>query len=123
MGTPVRIGEVLAEKYIVTRILGMGGMGVVVAARHCELEKLVALKFIHEEVPSNAQITERFIREARAAARLQNEHIAHVLDVGRLPNGAPYIVMEYLEGQDLGQVLQRRGPLEVADAVEYVLQV
>ncbi|TMQ08065.1 MAG: serine/threonine protein kinase [Deltaproteobacteria bacterium] len=123
MGAPVRIGDVLADKYKVTGILGSGGMGVVVAARHCELEKLVALKFIHEEVSSNEHITERFLREARAAARLRNEHVVDVLDVGRLPNGVPYIVMEYLEGQDLGQLVERRGPLEVADAVEYVLQV
>jgi len=123
MGAPVRIGEVLAEKYKVTKILGTGGMGVVVAARHCELDKLVALKFIHEEVSSNQQVTERFLREARATSRLQNEHVVDVLDVGRLPNGAPYIVMEYLEGQNLGQLVERHGPLEVADAAEYVLQV
>ena len=122
MGAPVRIGDVLAKKYKITKILGMGGMGVVVAARHCELNKLVALKFMHEEVSSNKQITERFLREARAAARLQNEHVVHVLDVDRLPNGVPYIVLEYLEGQDLGQLIECHGSLEVADAVEYVLQ-
>src|SRR6185503_6445017 len=122
MGAPVRIGDVLAEKYKVTKILGVGGMGVVVAARHCELAKLVALKFMHEETSSNEEVTDRFLREARATARLRNEHVVRVLDVGRLPEGVPYIVMEYLEGRDLGQIVAARGPLEVGDVAEYLLQ-
>ncbi|MBA3393403.1 MAG: serine/threonine protein kinase [Deltaproteobacteria bacterium] len=118
----MRVGEVLADKYEVTKILGQGGMGVVVAARHRELDKLVALKFMHEEVAVNVTAIDRFLREARAAARLRSEHVGHVMDVGRLPNGVPYIVMEFLEGHDLSQVLELRGPLSVSDAVEYVLQ-
>ncbi len=123
MAAPVRVGDVLSEKYEVTKILGTGGMGVVVAAHHRELDKLVALKFMHEELSANGQAVDRFLREARAAARLKDEHVGQVLDVGRLPGGIPFIVMEYLEGQDLGQVLERQGPLPVSDAVEYVLQV
>ncbi|HEU4732233.1 MAG TPA: serine/threonine-protein kinase [Kofleriaceae bacterium] len=123
MGAPVRIGDVLAEKYQVTRILGVGGMGVVVAARHCELGKLVALKFMHEEFSLNEQVTQRFLREARATARLQSEHVVRVLDVGRLQTGVPYIVMEYLEGEDLGQLVEHYDSLEVGDAAEYLLQV
>ena len=123
MGATVRIGDVLAEKYQVARILGVGGMGVVVAARHCELGKLVALKFMREEFSLNEQVTQRFLREARATARLQSEHVVRVLDVGRLPAGVPYIVMEYLEGEDLGQVVEQHGSLEVGDAAEYLLQV
>ena len=122
MAAPVGVGDVLADKYEVTRILGTGGMGVVVAARHRELDKLVALKFMHEELSSSTQAVERFLREARAAARLQNEHVGRVLDVGRLPGGIPYIVMEYLEGKDLLQVLEERGPLPVSEVVELVLQ-
>jgi serine/threonine-protein kinase len=122
MGAPVRVGDVLAEKYEVTRILGQGGMGVVVAARHRELDKLVALKFMHEEVAQNEQAIDRFLREARAAARLQNEHVGRVLDVGRMQGGIPYIVMEYLEGRDLSEVQAERGQMDVADVCEYVLQ-
>jgi serine/threonine protein kinase len=122
MGAPVRVGDVLADKYEVTRILGVGGMGVVVAARHAVLDKLVALKFMHEEIAANEAAIDRFLREARAAARLQNEHVARVLDVGQLDNGVPYIVMEYLEGRDLGQLLEERGRLGIAEAVEYLLQ-
>ena len=97
-------------------------MGVVVAALHLELDKLVALKFMREELSANEKATERFVREARAAARLNNEHVARVFDVGRLPSGVPYIVMEYLEGHDLAAVLARQGPLPIADAAEYLLQ-
>lgn len=122
MAAPVRVGDVLAEKYEVTKVLGEGGMGVVVAARHLELDKLVALKFMHEDVARSGQSTDRFLREARAAARLTNEHVGRVLDVGRLPGGVPYIVMEYLEGRDLGSLLAERGPLDPSEACEYVLQ-
>lgn len=121
MGAGVQVGDVLAEKYEVTRILGMGGMGVVAAAHHRELDKPVALKFMHEEV-ADEQAIDRFLREARAAARLQSEHVGHVLDVGRRADGVPYLVMEYLEGRDLAQISEQRGPLDVAEVVEYILQ-
>src|ERR1044071_6168175 len=104
MGAPVRVGEVVAEKFEVTKELGNGGMGVVFAARHRVLDRLVALKFMHAELSTNAQATERFLAEARAAARLKNEHVGRILDADRLPNGVPYIVMEYLEGKDPGRV-------------------
>lgn len=125
MGAPVRIGEVVADKYEVTKILGSGGMGIVVAARHRELDKLVALKFIHEEpaLAPGSEATERFLQEARVAARFQNEHVVRVLDLGRLSSGVPFIAMEYLEGENLAQLLERDGPLEVSDAAEYMLQV
>jgi len=123
MAPPVRVGEILADKYEVTRVLGAGGMGVVVAARHLELDKLVALKFMHDEVSTNAQAAVRFLREARAAAQLNNEHVGRVLDVGRLPGGVPYIVMEYLEGRDLAAVCSTRGALPTSDVAEYMLQV
>src|SRR5580704_3122104 len=122
VAAPVRVGDVLADKYEVTRVLGEGGMGVVVAAMHRELEKLVALKFMHEELSVDADATERFLREAKSAARLSNEHVGRVLDVGRLPNGVPYIVMEYLEGKDLAELVRSRGRLPVAEVVEYLLQ-
>lgn len=123
MGAPVRVGEVVAGKFEVTRELGSGGMGVVVEARHRVLDRLVALKFMHAELSTNVQATERFLAEAKAAARLKNEHVGRILDADCLPNGVPYIVMEYLEGRDLGRILaEHRGPLIVADAVEYVLQ-
>src|SRR5271170_5172932 len=93
----IRRGEVLAGKYRVERVLGEGGMGIVVAATHLQLDQLVALKFTTVETGAAAA---RFLREARNAVRLRSEHVAKVTDVGTLENGAPYMVMEYLEGQD-----------------------
>jgi eukaryotic-like serine/threonine-protein kinase len=122
LAPPVREGEILAGKYRVERVLGQGGMGVVVAAMHLQLEKRVALKFVLPEAIQSPEATERFAREARAASKLQSEHVARVLDVGTLENGAPYMVMEYLEGRDLGQEVDGRGPLPFAEAAEFVLQ-
>ena len=119
---PVSEGEILDGKYRVDRVIGVGGMGVVVAATHVQLQTQVALKFLLPEVLSHPQVVERFVREARAAVRIQSEHVARVSDVGTLSNGAPYMVMEYLEGQDLADVLSKNGPLTVAQTVGYVLQ-
>jgi serine/threonine-protein kinase len=120
--SPVREGEVLAGKYRVERVLGMGGMGVVVAATHLDLLELRALKFMLPTALDNAEAVERFLREARAAARLRNEHVAKIHDVGYLDNGAPYMVMEYLAGADLGSVLKQRGPLPAPEVALYAIQ-
>jgi len=119
---PVQTGDVLAGKYRVERVLGMGGMGVVVAAMHMELERRVALKFLLPSALANAVAVGRFAQEARAVVRLKSEHVARVIDVGRLENGAPFIVMEYLDGTDLGTLLETRGRLPVHEAVDYMLQ-
>lgn len=119
--TPVAPGDVLADKYRVERVLGAGGMGVVVAAMHLELQELVAVKFLHPEAIESPEAAARFLREARVAVKIRSENVARVIDVGRLENGAPYMVMEYLEGEDLAaQVL--RGPLPIESAVDYVIQ-
>jgi serine/threonine-protein kinase len=120
--TGVNVGDVLAGKYRVDKIIGMGGMGVVVGAHHLELDERVALKFLLPEALANDEAVARFAREARAAVKIKNEHVARVSDVGRLPNGAPYMVMEYLEGVDLATLIKQRGQLSVAEVVDYVLQ-
>ena len=119
MSAPVAEGEVLAGKYRIERVLGQGGMGVVVAAMHLQLNQRVAIKLLLAGATS--EIVERFLREARAAVRLKSEHVARVIDVGALPDGAPYMVMEYLEGSDLSGVVRGTGALSVHDAVEYLL--
>jgi serine/threonine-protein kinase len=119
---PVREGDLLAGKYRVQRVLGVGGMGVVVAARHEQLEQSVAIKFVRSEALDNAEAVARFLNEARAAVKLKSEHAAKVLDVGTLETGAPFMVMELLEGCDLATVLGERGPLPVELAADYVLQ-
>ncbi len=118
----VQQGDTLAGKYRVDRILGVGGMGAVVAAHHIQLDEKVAIKFLLPEMLSNADAVGRFAREARAAVKIKSEHVARVTDVGTLDNGAPYMVMEFLEGGDLSAWLQQRGPLPVEQAVEFVLQ-
>lgn len=115
-------GEVLAGKYEVIRVIGAGGMGVVVEARHVQLEQRIALKFLLTEACQNEDAVGRFLREGRAAVQIRSEHVARVSDVGTLDSGSPYIVMEYLEGEDLSEVLAKRGTLPVREAVEYVLQ-
>jgi len=118
----VRQGDVLAGKYRVERVLGVGGMGVVVAAHHLQLDEKVALKFLLPEMLVSDEAVTRFAREARAAARIKSEHVARVFDVGILENGSPYMVLEYLEGEDLGAQLQRCGPLPIGNAVDFILQ-
>lgn len=120
--TPVQPGDVLAGKYRVERVLGEGGMGIVVSAFHIELEQLVAVKFLLPEFVSEGEAAVRFRREARAAVKIKNEHVARVLDVGTMDGDIPFMVMEYLDGHDLAEELIRRKKLPVAEAVNYVLQ-
>src|SRR5262245_60495800 len=114
-------GEVLVGKYRVDRVIGEGGMGCVAAATHLRLNQRVAIKVLLPESRNKLHIVARFAREARALAMLRNEHVVRVMDVGELETGASYMVMEYLEGSDLADVLKTRGPLPVAEAVGYVL--
>lgn len=120
-GAALENGTVLLGKYRVERELGRGGMGVVIAARHINLGELFAIKLLHLDAAGNPTATSRFIGEARAAARLRSEHTARVFDADCLDDGTPYFVMEHLTGDTLSQVLERRGPLPLAQAVELVL--
>jgi serine/threonine-protein kinase len=119
---PVARGQILADKYRVDEALGAGGMGFVVAATHLQLGKRVAIKMMLPSALVIPLAVERFEREARAAVQLRGEHVAQVLDVGKLPDGVPYLVLEFLDGADLGTVLESRGALTVDDAVDFVLQ-
>lgn len=116
------VGEVLAEKYRVEGILGVGGMGVVLGARHLQLGQLVAIKVLSVSAEHQPDSIERFLREGRAAAALNSDHVVRIYDVGQLATGLPFMVMERLRGQDLSSQLTELGPLPVADAVEYVAQ-
>lgn len=122
---PIEIGDVIADKYRIERELGKGGMGVVLGAMHLKLDARVALKVLFPEFASSQTIVQRFAREARAAAKIESEHIARVLDVGSVRVDRiklPFIVMEYLEGKDLGAQIDRSGPLSIVDAVDYLLE-
>ncbi len=127
----------LAGKYRLDRVVGQGGMGVVVLATHVALDERVAIKLLLPEALASAETVTRFQREARSAVRIKSEHVARVSDVGvvdaaavplqsmlgvPLVAGAPFMVMEYLEGRDLAAVLRASGPLPVADATGYIAQ-
>jgi serine/threonine protein kinase len=114
-------GTVLAGKYRVDRAIGRGGMGLVVATVHTELRTPVAVKLLDPRYTDRPKVIERFVREARAAARLKSDHVCRVFDAGRLDDGTPYIAMELLEGKDLRRVL-KEGPVAMRTAVEYVRQ-
>jgi len=119
---PFSAGEVLGGKFRIERVLGQGGMGVVVQAMHLQLDQRVALKFLLPDALVHPETVARFAREARAAAKIRSEHVARVIDVGTLDTGSPYIVMEYLEGEDLSAHLRKRGTLGLAEATGFLLQ-
>ncbi len=127
VSTSVRVAPAAGErigKYVVIRTLGRGGMGVVVAARHERFKEQVAIKLLHPKAAKDAVQRERFVREARSIVRIKSEHVVRVLDAGvEESTGAPFIVMEHLEGLDLGQMLTHHGALSVPMAVDCIIQI
>ena len=120
---PLAPGDLLAGKYEIERMLGQGGMAIVFAARHVDLDERVAIKVLRTDLGGDVDdVVRRFLREAKAAAKIRSEHVARVSDVGRLDSGTPYMVMEYLEGCDLEELQQRHGRLEIEQTIVYVLQ-
>jgi serine/threonine protein kinase len=116
------LGLVVAEKYRIDEVIGEGGMGIVVSATHVGLDQRVAIKFLLPEAMRSTDAVERFQREARIAAKVKSEYVARVSDVGAVDDGTPFLVMEHLEGADLGAILRRDGPLSVEEACEITLQ-
>jgi len=120
---PLAPGELVAGKYQVDRVLGVGGMGAVFSAVDLVTGERVALKCLLPIYCENVDVITRFLREGRATMRLKSEHIARVSATGALDSGVPYIVMEHLDGRDLRWVVKHSGPLEVSEAAGYVGQV
>jgi serine/threonine-protein kinase len=121
MNAPVK-RTIIAGKYTLDRKLGQGSMGTVWAAEHLILRSQVAVKLIDPQIASDADALARFLREARAAASLRSPHVVQILDHG-VDEGSPYIVMELLEGESLGERLQRRGALPAVEVAEILVQV
>ncbi|MBW2276084.1 MAG: serine/threonine protein kinase [Deltaproteobacteria bacterium] len=117
MATTDYAGEVLDGKYRLTTLLGKGGMGSVYRGQHVVIGKLVAVKFLHAEFAGSEEVVKRFYREAQAAAAIGHDGIIDVMDVGIAPTGEPYLVMEFLEGESLADLLIRAGPLDASAAV------
>ncbi len=118
----VEVGQVFLGKYRVDAILGQGGMGVVAQCHHLQLDERVAIKMLKPEVLGDDDAVQRFLREAQAAAKLKSEYVARVVDVGAFENGVPYMVMEFLDGYDLGQMLEGGKLLSTPLVVELALQ-
>lgn len=112
-------GDILRQKYRLEELLGQGGMAVVHAATHLTLQQRVAIKLLKPGTPRQPEVIERFLREARAASRMEGLNVARVLDVETLDDGTPFIVMELLDGCDLAALVRRR-QLSCAEAVGYV---
>jgi len=117
------VGNIVDGRYRIDSLHAEGGMSTVFRATHLLLERPVAFKVVSAEVMAVPGCAARFLREARAATQLRNDHIVQVFDVGVLESGAPYMVMEWLEGGDLAQLLVEQGALPLETAIEYVLQV
>lgn len=118
----VEVGRTILGKYRVEGLLGKGGMGVVARVVHLRLGEPMAIKMLRASVVKRPQFVHRFLREAKAAARLRSEHVCRVFDVGVLKNGAPYMIMEYLEGMDLSEHMRSHGLPQISVAVELLLQ-
>jgi tRNA A-37 threonylcarbamoyl transferase component Bud32 len=119
--TDPRIGSVVG-KCVIVRLMGKGGMGAVYEARHAQLSRRFAIKFLLPEFATHKEVLGRFESEAKAAGGLEHPNLVAVTDVGRTTDGAPYLVMEFLQGEDCSQLLRRLGPLPVMRAADLVLQ-
>ena len=125
VGTPEnRVGEVLAAKYRLEELLGSGGMGHVYRAVNEHVGRAVAIKVLRREHAENAQVVDRFLREARAANLVRHPNVVDVLDIGKEDDGTPFIVQELLVGEDLAHLVARRGgKLPVEEVCDLLLPV
>jgi len=120
----LRIGSVVNGKYRIDSILGRGAMGIVAECQHIELCERVALKFLlTTRNVTHDDLGVRFLREAQVSAKLRNEHIARVVDVGVWLESVPFMVMEYLDGHDLRAMIRRHGRLPPAVAIDFAIQI
>jgi serine/threonine protein kinase len=117
------VGSIIDGRYKVTELIGEGGMGKVYLAEHVEIGKRVALKVLHPSYSRMPDLVERFRREARAASKIGHPNIVDVTDSGSTPDGSVYFVMEYLEGVELGSVIEREGALDIARALRITTQI
>ena len=116
------IGATLAGKFLVKRLIGKGGMGAVYEGTHVEIGKRVAIKLIEPEHARSQDIASRFRQEARAASRVESDHIVQVFDVGQDPTFGLYMVMEYLTGEDVSTRLDKDGHIDAKVAVDIAYQ-
>lgn len=115
-------GTVIDGKYRVEGVVGRGGMGSVYRAQHLALNEPVAIKILHPDAAADEEIVTRFLREAQWAVKLRSEHVARIHDIGTTADGLPFMVMELLEGADLGQLVEQHGAMYAPIAIDLLLQ-
>lgn len=115
-------GQIIQDKYRIVRLIGQGGMGEVYEGENVSIARRVAIKVLLGEAAMNADIVQRFEREAQAAGRIGNDHILEVLDLGALPTGDRFMVMEFLDGEPLNSRIERLRQLTAEQATPIVLQ-
>ncbi len=120
---PVELGQIIDGKYRVIRLIGEGGMGCVYEGENSRISRRVAIKVMHAEAAANPEIALRFAREAQAAARIGSAHIVDVLDLGDLPNGDAFMVMEFLVGESLAERMKARLRLGVSEVARIAHQI
>ena len=119
----VTIGQLLDKKYRIVRLLGEGGMGAVYEGENVRIHHRVAIKLLHAGIADNASVVERFEREAQAAGKIGSDHIVEVYDLGELPSGSRYMVMEYLDGENLTARVTKAGRLTPQVAAPLMVQL
>jgi serine/threonine protein kinase len=120
----LEVGQLVDNKYRIARMIGEGGMGAVFEGENIRINRKVAIKVLHAAFTGNAEVMQRFEREAQAAGRIGNDHILEVLDLGMLPDGDRFIIMEFLDGEPLSSRIRHRGrllPHELAPLMRQVL--
>jgi eukaryotic-like serine/threonine-protein kinase len=120
---PLALGQMLDDKYRIDELLEVGGMGAVYVGSHTRLQKRVAIKVLRSELTEATEMVERFLREAVAASRIGHENIVEVNDIGKAPNGSPFIVMELLEGENLAARIRRVGPMPLPQACHIAIEI
>ncbi|MBM4357919.1 MAG: protein kinase, partial [Deltaproteobacteria bacterium] len=115
-------GTVVSGKYRIDRVIGVGGMGVVMEAWHLDFDERIAIKFLSPALCTNHEAVARFEREARVLFKIKSPHVCRVLDIGRLPGGSPFLVLEFLEGEDLANRLTHRKASPIQDAIDWTVQ-
>src|SRR6266852_5982640 len=119
----LEIGQIIEGKYRIVGLIGEGGMGAVYEGENVRIRRRVAIKVLHAATASNAEAVQRFEREAQAAGRIGSDHILEVIDLGNLPDGDRFMVMEYLDGESFSQRIQGRGRLSPAEASGIMIQL
>src|SRR5207249_7597784 len=117
------LGQTLAEKYLIEKLVKRGGMGAVYRGKHVLMDKTVAIKVLRPALAVDEEVVARFSREAKAASRISHPHAVSVTDFGEAENGVVFLVMEYLDGRTLKEIIKNDGPMPLKRAVEIIRQV